>query len=157
MSQFPRPEYDSFLGQLLEDISDQRIEPLGAVQDGVDPLESANFDAFIAQLFALGIDTALCRYGEDAMHCAFVYDHSDQQQSLHDAYIITAAQWILVSSSAMYASCQENQWTLTMTKWAKWREGFLSVAEDAQHGAECRKIAERVADMMALEEKAAKG
>ncbi|KAG8622991.1 hypothetical protein KVT40_007967 [Elsinoe batatas] len=151
------PKRDAFLQHFIEDLSDRRVEPLGAVQDDVDPIEFVNFEAFLARLLAVDISTDFMGFAEEPMIWAFKDDHSGQDQRLRDAYVLAAAQWILTSASALLALCQEGKRYLTVAKWMEWQEGFRKVADDEQHSQECRKIAGQVADMMALEEKVVKG
>ncbi|PSK56804.1 hypothetical protein B9Z65_6428 [Elsinoe australis] len=157
---FLRPEDDEFRGQLLEDIADIRVCPLGAVQSGLDPIECANFDAFLANLMQVGFAYDLSRLLRYAMQDAFYQDHApdlalepSKAQEMLDAWVLTAAQWIHHNSKGAHEIARRGDDKLQMADWIEWRQEFQKAANDQKYGEECRKVASQAADLMALAEK----
>lgn len=155
-----RPEYDGFRGQLLEDIRDYRICPLGHVQDGRDPIVSANYDAFLANLMHVGFADALSVCVRRAMEDAFYQDHApdlalepSKAQEMLDAWVSTAAQWIHHNSKGAYEIARRGDDEFKMANWIEWRREFQKASNDQKYGEECRKVAGQAADLMALAEK----
>ncbi|KAF4549005.1 Hypothetical protein D9617_24g017190 [Elsinoe fawcettii] len=148
------PEDDMFLQQLRGDITDERRHPSEVSEDGFDPIQCANFDAFVANLLSLGLSESLAWHGRSAMECAFKEDHSNHNEVVRNACVIAAAQWFVISARQMLGLSIQGKHALSLAQWQEWRQGFRTATGDSRLRETARRLADDAADIMGLEEKA---
>jgi hypothetical protein len=88
-----------FYQRLNENISDTIVDPAGRLEEGEDPMEYVNSQAFEAnlmsvELMSMGRLLYVISFLEEAMYGAFNNDHSKEPPQVRDALVMGAAQWI---------------------------------------------------------------
>ena len=98
----------SFLGQANIELYDRYIDPEQLFEEGDDPMDYVNVSALYANLFlwnSPGMSNIyyIASFQRTAMESAFESDHSKEQPSVRDAYIMGAAQHITWSAAKLYS------------------------------------------------------
>lgn len=167
------------LGIYLYDVA--MTNPVCWAEDWGDPLLYANVHAFFAEL-TWPTEPFAFFWARVALQDALEEDRSADTSAVRDAWVIGAAQYILRHAAVIYAEsvktrkpepvsislaakikaffarfkkrAQEDDPEFTWERWRVWKSGFRATAEDDTYGQTCRNVAERAADLMALQEKA---
>ncbi|KAH8694029.1 hypothetical protein BGW36DRAFT_361851 [Talaromyces proteolyticus] len=153
---------ENFYQHLSEDISDNLADP---GDDDTEPVRYINFQSFLAHLMGLGLFHADTHDAERAMRLAFEQDHADESIVIHDAWILGAAQWILWYGQELFklllwkengeeAFEKDKTGSTILKKWDSWKGKFEeATGESGGHGDECRKVAKRAVEIMAVLER----
>ena len=88
-----------FYQHLNENLSDELVNPAGLLEEGEDPMDYVNAQAFRANLMSIDLMSKgrllyVQSFLEHAMHDAFKRDHSKEPPQVRDAWVMGAAQWI---------------------------------------------------------------
>lgn len=118
---------------------------------GADPSDKelahyVNFHAFCAHLeMAEGTRSDFAFW---TMRDAFEEIHDKETSSVHEACIMTAAQWILWDGQGLFKASKSWNKDVTRKKWQAWKKEFIKAASSGQFGQECKVIAAKAAERM---------
>ena len=101
-----------FYQHLNENLSDELVNPAGLLEEGEDPMDYVNAQAFRANLMSIDLMSMghllyVISFLEEAMHGAFNEDHSKEPPQVRDAWVMGAAQWIVWRAEEAFSLVQK--------------------------------------------------
>ena len=103
-----------FYQHLNENLSDELVNPAGLLEEGEDPMDYVNAQAFRANLMSIDLMSMghllyVISFLEEAMHGAFNEDHSKEPEppQVRDAWVMGAAQWIVWRAEEAFSLVQK--------------------------------------------------
>jgi hypothetical protein len=101
-----------FYQHLNENLSDTIVDPAGRLEEGEDPMEYVNSQAFEANLMSMDLMSMgrllyVISFLEQAMDGAFNKDHSKEPPQVRDAWVMGAAQWIKWRAEEVFSLVQK--------------------------------------------------
>ncbi|RMZ84867.1 hypothetical protein DV738_g254, partial [Chaetothyriales sp. CBS 135597] len=169
---------------LIENMNHQSIDPTSQLEEGKDPMDYVNSQAFTANfllshLMSKHLFLSVIPSLGYSMYVAFKQNHSEEPQQAQDAWVMGAAQWILWRAEEAFSLVQKpgdpavekagakfyfwqkkkkadaiaKIWPYTWDNWQDWKAAFRAIARNEAYGSTCRDLAERAADLMAIQEK----
>ena len=110
-------------------------------------VECINFHSFCAHYE--GVEGVRSSIPSLTMRKAFEGNHDKEPSDIHDACIMTAAQWILWDGQELFKASRS--WMgkeFTKKKWQGWKQEFIHAASSGEFGQECRIAATKAVERM---------
>lgn len=120
--------------------------PHGADLSDEELAHCVNFHAFCAHLEAA--EGTWSGFALWTMRDALEASHEKESSTVHEACIMTAAQWILWDGQGLFNASKSWNKDVTRKKWQAWKKEFIKAASSGQFGQECRVVAAKAAKRM---------